>query len=63
MLIRLGKQVRIHLTPFFPSLTIIMSEDILEQLNKLEAQIFDLPEMQDQKDFDLNSYLNSDIDY
>ena len=63
MLIRLGKQVRIHLTSFFPSLTIIMSEDILEQLNKLEAQIFDLPEMQDQKDFDLNSYLNSDIDY
>ena len=63
MLIRLGKQVRIHLTSFFPSLTIIMSEDILEQLNKQEAQIFDLPEMQDQKDFDLNSYLNSDIDY
>ena len=47
----------------FHSLTIIMSEDILEQLNKQEAQIFDLPEMQDQKDFDLNSYLNSDIDY
>tara|TARA_Y100001970_G_scaffold135679_1_gene167067 strand:- start:672 stop:863 length:192 start_codon:yes stop_codon:yes gene_type:complete len=63
MLIRLGKQVRIHLTPFFPSLTIIMSEDILEQLNKLEAQIFDLPEMQDTKDFDLNAYLNSDFDY
>ena len=63
MLIRLGKQVRIHLTPFFPSLTIIMSEDILEQLNKLEAQIFDLPEMQDNKDFDLNAYLNSDLDY
>ena len=63
MLIRLRKGVRIHLTSFFPSLTIIMSEDILEQLNKLEAQIFDLPEMQDQKDFDLNSYLNSDIDY
>ena len=63
MLIRLGKQVRIHLTSFFPSLTIIMSEDILEQLNKLEAQIFDLPEMQDQKDFALNSYLNSEIDY
>ena len=65
MLIRLGKQVRIHLTSFFlfHSLTIIMSEDILEQLNKLEAQIFDLPEMQDQKDFDLNSYLNSEIDY
>ena len=67
MLIRLGKQVSIHLTLFFfftpSSLTIIMSEDILEQLNKLEAQIFDLPEMQDQKDFDLNSYLNSDIDY
>ena len=40
-----------------------MSEDILEQLNKLEAQIFDLPEMQDQQDFDLNSYLHSDIDY
>ncbi len=34
-----------------------------KQLNKLEARIFDLPEMQDQKDFDLNSYLNSDIDY
>ena len=65
MLIRLGKQVSIHLTSFFlfHSLTIIMSEDILEQLNKQEAQIFDLPEMQDQKDFDLNSYLNSDIDY
>ena len=45
------------------SLTIIMSEDILEQLNKLEAQIFDLPEMQDNKDFDLNAYLNSDLDY
>ena len=40
-----------------------MSEDILEQLNKQEAQIFDLPEMQDTKDFALNSYLNSDIDY
>ena len=40
-----------------------MSEDILDQLNKQEAQIFDLPEMQDQKDFDLNSYLNSDNDY
>ena len=63
MLIRLGKQVRIHLTSFFPSLTIIMSEDILDQLNKLEAQIFDLPEMQDTKDFDLNAYLNSDLDY
>ena len=40
-----------------------MSEDILEQLNKQEAQIFDLPEMQDSKDFDLNEYLNSDLDY
>ena len=40
-----------------------MSEDILEKLNNEEAQIFDLPEMQDQKDFDFNSYLNSDIDY
>ena len=40
-----------------------MSEDILEKLNNEEAQIFDLPEMQDSKDFDLNSYLNSDIDY
>ena len=40
-----------------------MSEDILEKLNNEEAQIFDLPEMQDQKDFDLNAYLNSDIDY
>ena len=40
-----------------------MSEDILEKLNNEEAQIFDLPEMQDQRDFDLNSYLNSDIDY
>ena len=40
-----------------------MSEDILGQLNKLEAQIFDLPEMQDQKDFDLDAYLTSDIDY
>ena len=63
MLIRLGKQVSIHLSLFYSSLIIIMSEDILEQLNKLEAQIFDLPEMQDTKDFDLNSYLNSDIDY
>ena len=40
-----------------------MSEDILEKLNNEEAQIFDLPEMQDTKDFDLNSYLNSDFDY
>ena len=40
-----------------------MSEDILEQLNKQEAQIFDLPEMQANKDFDLNAYLNSDLDY
>ena len=40
-----------------------MSEDILEKLNKEEAQIFDLPEMQDTKDFDLNAYLNSDLDY
>ena len=40
-----------------------MSEDILEQLNKQEARIFDLPEMQDQKDFDLDAYLTSDIDY
>ena len=40
-----------------------MSEDILEKLNNEEAQIFDLPEMQDQKDFDLKAYLNSDIDY
>ena len=40
-----------------------MSEDILEQFNKQEAQIFDLPEMQDNIDFDLISYLNSDIDY
>ena len=29
-----------------------MSEDILEKLNNEEAQIFDLPEMQDSKDFD-----------
>ena len=41
-----------------------MSEEILDQLNKLlEENIFDLPEMQDQKDFDLNAYLNSDLDY
>ncbi len=40
-----------------------MSEDILDQLNKQEAQIFDLPEMQDTEDFDLNAYLNSDLDY
>ena len=40
-----------------------MSEDILDQLNKQEARIFDLPEMQDTKDFDLKAYLNSDIDY
>jgi len=40
-----------------------MSEDIFDKLNKLEENIFDLPEMQDQKDFDLNAYLNSDLDY
>ena len=40
-----------------------MSEDILDQINNQEAQIFDLPEMQDNKDFDLNAYLNSDFDY
>ena len=40
-----------------------MSEDILDQINNQEAQIFDLPEMQDSKDFDLNAYLNSDFDY
>ncbi len=40
-----------------------MSEDILEKLNNEEAQIFDLPEMQDSKDFDFNVYLNSDLDY
>ena len=40
-----------------------MSEDILEKLNNEEVQIFDLPEMQDTKDFDLNAYLNSDLDY
>ena len=40
-----------------------MSEDILDQINNEEAQIFDLPEMQDTKDFDLNAYLNSAIDY
>ena len=40
-----------------------MSEDILEKLNNEEAQIFDLPEMQDTKDFDFKAYLNSDIDY
>ena len=40
-----------------------MSEDIFDKLNKQEDNIFDLPEMQDQKDFDLNAYLNSDFDY
>ena len=40
-----------------------MSEDILDQINNQEAQIFDLPEMQDTKDFDLTAYLNSDLDY
>ena len=40
-----------------------MSEDIFDKLNKQEDNIFDLPEMQDQRDFDLNAYLNSDIDY
>ena len=40
-----------------------MSEDILDQINNQEAQIFDLPEMQDTIDFDLNAYLNSDLDY
>ena len=40
-----------------------MSADILDQLNKQEARIFDLPEMQDNKDFDLKAYLNSDLDY
>ena len=40
-----------------------MSEEILEHFNKQESQIFDLPEMQDNKDFDLNAYLNSDLDY
>jgi len=40
-----------------------MSDLNWKEINECEGEIFDLPEMQDTKDFDLNAYLNSDLDY
>jgi hypothetical protein len=37
--------------------------DIWFEIQDCPGEIFDIPEMSDSKDFDLNGYLNADYDY
>ena len=37
--------------------------DIFAEINDMEGEIFDIPEMQDEKKFDLEGYINGNIDY
>jgi hypothetical protein len=37
--------------------------DIWSEIHDSQAEIFDIPELQDPKDFNLESYLKSNIDY
>ena len=37
--------------------------DIFAEINDMPGEIFDIPEMQDEKKFDLEGYINGNIDY
>jgi len=37
--------------------------DIFQEINDMEGEIFDIPEMQDSEKFDLNGYINGNYDY
>ena len=37
--------------------------DIFAEINDMEGEIFDIPEMQDEKKFDVEGYINGNIDY
>ena len=40
-----------------------MFEELWSEIADAPGEIFDIPEMQDSKDFDLDDYLKGDYDY
>jgi hypothetical protein len=40
-----------------------MYDELWSEIADAPGEIFDLPELRDEKDFDLNEYLNSNYDY
>ena len=40
-----------------------MFDELWSEIADSQGEIFDIPEMQDTKDFDLNEYLNANYDY
>ena len=39
------------------------ANDLFAEINDMEGEIFDIPEMQDEKKFDLEGYINGNYDY
>jgi hypothetical protein len=42
---------------------VIMFDEMWQEIQDMPGEIFDIPEMDDKEDFNLNDYLNSDYDY
>lgn len=40
-----------------------MQDDLWSEINDMQGEIFDIPELQDEKDFKLDEYLKGDYDY
>ena len=40
-----------------------MDNELFQEINDMPAEIFDLPEMQQDDRFDVEAYLNGDTDY
>jgi hypothetical protein len=39
------------------------STDLFAEINDMEGEIFDIPEMQDSEKFDVEGYINGNYDY
>ena len=47
----------------FKQTTMEFDTDIFQEINDMEGEIFDIPEMQDNEKFDLDGYINGNYDY
>ena len=42
---------------------VIMFDEMWQEIQDMPGEIFDIPEMDDKEDFNMNEYLNGDYDY
>lgn len=48
---------------FVPEIPMDFDTDILSEIQDSSGEIFDIPELRDDEDFNLNEYINGNIDY